>query len=64
MDGLKLLKQAQEAGLSITLNSDGQLRMRGPKSAASIVEQIKENKAEVIGALRISPDIQLEILEK
>jgi len=62
VDGLKLLKQAQEAGLSITLNSDGQLRMRGPKSAASIVEQIKENKAEVIGALRISPDIQQALI--
>ena len=62
MDGLELLKLAQEAGLSITRDSDGQLRMRGPKSASSIVEQIRDNKAEVIGALKVSPDIQQALI--
>ena len=62
MDGLELLKLAQEAGLSITLDSDGQLRMLVTKSASSIVEQIRDNKAEVIGALKVSPDIQQALI--
>ena len=61
MDGLEILKLAQEAGLSVTLDSNGEtLLVRGQKSKSSdsVLKYIRENKPEVIGALKMEPEMQ------
>lgn len=51
MGALELLDEARQAGLAITLHGDS-LQIVGPESAGYIVERIRQNKAEVIAALR------------
>ena len=65
MDGLEILKLAQEAGLSVTLDSKGEtLLVRGQKSKSSdsVLKYIRENKPEVIGALKMEPEMQYSLL--
>ncbi len=65
MDGLEILKLAQEAGLSVTLDSNGEtLLVRGQKSKSSdsVLKYIRENKPEVIGALKMEPEMQYSLL--
>jgi len=50
MEGLTLLREAQEAGLEIAVVGDS-LEIVGPKSAGPIVERIRQHKAEVLAAL-------------
>jgi len=50
MEGLTLLREAQEAGLRIAVVGDS-LEIVGPKSAAPIVERIRQRKAEIMAAL-------------
>ncbi len=50
MDGVKLLKQARLAGISVELH-DGRLAIKGPKSATAIVKELLQAKAEVLAAL-------------
>lgn len=51
MEGLTLLREAREAGLEIAVVGDS-LEITGPKSAAPIVERIRQYKPEVMAALR------------
>ena len=51
MEGLVLLEEARQAGLQIAVAGDS-LEIRGPKAAASIVERIRQHKAEVVAALQ------------
>ena len=65
MDGLEILKLAQEARLSVTLDSNGEtLLVRGQKSKSSdsVLKYIRENKPEVIGALKMEPEMQYSLL--
>ena len=65
MDGLEILKMAQEAGLSVTLDSTGEtLLVRGQKSKSSnsVLKHIRDNKPEVIGALKMEPEMQYSLL--
>tara|TARA_R100000808_G_scaffold42_2_gene260 strand:+ start:10361 stop:10861 length:501 start_codon:yes stop_codon:yes gene_type:complete len=65
VDGLEILKLAQEAGLSVTLDSNGEtLLVRGQKSKSSdsVLKYIRENKPEVIGALKMEPEMQYSLL--
>src|SRR4051812_30724387 len=50
MDTLTLIEQARSAGLTLAVR-DGELIVRGPKSAAPLVQALRERKAEVIAAL-------------
>jgi len=50
MEGLTLLQEAREAGLQIAVVGDS-LEITGPKSAAPIVERIRQHKPEVLAAL-------------
>lgn len=51
MVGIELLKRAEEAGLTVTCVGDS-LRIRGPKSAEAIVQELSANKSEVIAAIK------------
>src|SRR3954470_11090859 len=50
MDGLTLLRRAEEAGLRVEAAGD-QLKIRGPKCAAPVVRLLAEHKCEVLRAL-------------
>lgn len=50
MDSLKLLKQAEEAGLTVSYDGD-KLRIRGPKTAESIAKALGQNKVDIIEIL-------------
>jgi len=50
MDAMTLLREAREAGLKIAVVGDS-LEIVGPKSAAPIVERIRQHKPEVLAAL-------------
>ena len=50
MDSLKLLKQAEEAGLKVSYDGD-KLRIRGPKTAESIAKALSQNKVDIIEIL-------------
>lgn len=51
MDAVALLGQAKNAGLTVIADAD-RLVVRGPRSAAPIVEQLRYHKPEVLIALR------------
>ena len=51
MDGVELLKRAEEAGLIVTCVGDN-LGIHGPKSAENIVREITAHKSEVMAILR------------
>lgn len=55
MDAVTLLAEAQAAGLTLEVVSDD-LRVRGPRSAAAVVERIRSHKAEIVRTL--SPQSQ------
>jgi hypothetical protein len=50
MDVLTLLAEAQEAGLTVEAH-DGNLRVRGPRTAAALAQRIGEHKAAILAAL-------------
>ena len=50
MDGLELLNEARSAGLRVTA-AGGQLKIRGPRQAGAIAQQLIQNKDVVIEAL-------------
>jgi hypothetical protein len=50
MDGVTLLRRAEEVGLHIEA-ADGQLRIKGPKAAEPLVRLLAEHKSEVLRAL-------------
>jgi len=56
MEGLKLLKKARAAGLTVAVNGD-QVVIRGPKRAAAIVRQLIASKPAVMAALRPAANI-------
>jgi hypothetical protein len=59
MDGLTLLREARAAGL--TIEADGQrLRIRGPRGAEPLVQQLVANKTAVLSALAVSQDLGVE----
>jgi hypothetical protein len=51
MDGLALLRRAQDAGLRVEL-AGAALKISGPKQAGPLVKLLAENKAKVLEALR------------
>jgi hypothetical protein len=51
MDVLTLLREAREAGLHVQVEGD-KLKVEGPRTAAPIVERLREHKAEVLAVLR------------
>ncbi|MBI4235862.1 MAG: hypothetical protein HY688_00705, partial [Chloroflexi bacterium] len=51
MDAVIILRQAEAAGLTV-LADGGQLVVRGPKSAAPVVEQLGLHKTELLAYLR------------
>ena len=52
MDGVALLAEARAAGLALT-EHDGQLTMRGPKTAAAVASRLSAHKTIVVDALRV-----------
>jgi hypothetical protein len=50
MDVLRLIEQADEAGLIVTVDDD-RLQVDGPRSAEPIVRQLADYKSEVIAVL-------------
>ena len=50
MDGLTLLRQAEQVGLRVEA-AGNQLKIRGPKRAEPVVRLLAENKCEVLRAL-------------
>jgi hypothetical protein len=50
MDGLTLLRRAEEVGLRVEAAGD-QLKIRGPKCAAPVVRLLAEHKCEVLRVL-------------
>ena len=61
MDGLTLLEEAREAGL--TVRADGErLRIRGPRRAEPMVQRLIAHKADVLAALTApSPDPEIRV---
>tara|TARA_R100000306_G_scaffold61310_1_gene63496 strand:- start:613 stop:1035 length:423 start_codon:yes stop_codon:yes gene_type:complete len=59
-NGMRLLQRAEEAGLTVTRNGE-HLRIRGPKSAESIVKELSRHKNDVLAALehKDSPEDEL-----
>jgi hypothetical protein len=51
MDAMTLLAEARAAGLTVEVVSE-ELRVRGPRSAAAVVERLKSHKAEIVQVLR------------
>jgi hypothetical protein len=51
MDAMTLLREAQEAGLAVHIDGDN-LVVEGPRTAAPVVEKLRQHKAEVLAALR------------
>jgi hypothetical protein len=59
MDGLALLQEARAAGL--TVQADGErLRVRGPRGAESLAQQILVHKADVLSALAAKRPLSAE----
>jgi hypothetical protein len=59
MDGLTLLQEARAAGL--TVQADGErLRVRGPRGAEPLVQQLVANKTAVLSALAVSQALGVE----
>ena len=54
MDGMTLLAEAQEAGLTVLADGD-RLVVRGPKSAEKLARRLLQNKAQVMAALNDAP---------
>src|SRR5687768_11086223 len=50
MDGMTLLRHAEEVGLRVEATGD-QLKIRGPKSAEPVVKLLAKHKCEVLRAL-------------
>jgi len=50
MDALILLSEAEQAGLTVEAH-DGDLRVRGPRTAAAMIERLREHKGELLAAL-------------
>ena len=50
MDCIELLKRAEQAGLKVTQEGD-RLKIRGPRSASAIAEELVANKDAVLEAL-------------
>jgi hypothetical protein len=50
MDGLSLLRQAEEAGLAVALDG-GRLVIRGPKRAEPVARLLIEHKSDVLAVL-------------
>ena len=50
MDGLELLSQARAAGLTIRVEG-AKLVVRGPRSAATLAQELLEHKAEILALL-------------
>ena len=55
MDGMSLLREAQAAGLSVSIDGD-KLVVRGPKRLEPLVRRLLAAKPAVIAALRASGD--------
>ena len=53
MDGLKLLREAESAGLAVSTDGD-ELIIRGPARAGQVAEQLLEHKAAVMAALEMA----------
>jgi len=51
MDAISLLAEARDAGLYLHVDGD-KLVVEGPKTAAPVVERLRQHKAEVMAALR------------
>ena len=62
-NGLRLLKRAEEAGLTVTRVGDS-LRIRGPKSAEAIVKELAADKEDVLAALDYRPKPEDELIER
>jgi hypothetical protein len=56
MEGLRLLKKARAAGLTVAVDGD-QLVIRGPQRAAAIAQQLIASKPAVMEALRPAANI-------
>lgn len=52
MDALDLLTNAYAAGLTVHVDDGDRLLVRGPRSAASVVEQIRQHKADMLAVLK------------
>ena len=50
MDAMTLLREAREAGLAVHIDGDN-LVVEGPKTAAPVVEKLRQYKAEIMAAL-------------
>jgi len=51
MDAMTLLREAREAGLAVHIDGDN-LVVEGPKTAAPVVEKLRQHKPEVLAALQ------------
>ena len=51
MDGLTLLREAEEAGLSVSLHGE-QLVVRGPRRAEAVARRLLAHKSEIVYAIR------------
>jgi len=54
MDALTLLSEAQQAGLRVEAVG-GKLRVRGPRTAAAMVERLRAHKDAILTALAAAP---------
>ena len=51
MDAMTLLREAREAGLAVHIDGD-KLVVKGPRTAAPVVEKLRQHKPEIMEALR------------
>ena len=54
MEALALLEKARSAGLTIAVDGDG-LQVCDPRAAATVVEELRQHKAEIIAVLTAPP---------
>jgi hypothetical protein len=58
---IALLVEARKAGLTLTPKGE-KLRIRGPKSAAVLIQEIAARKVEVLAILKGQPDAESTVL--
>ena len=54
MDAVTLLSEAREAGFTVEAHN-GDLRVRGPRTAAALVERLRAHKGELLAVLTADP---------
>jgi hypothetical protein len=59
MDGITLLREAQEVGLSVSVSPEGKLIIRGPRTEESLARRLLASKAEVLSALGFTLNVSV-----